>query len=172
MTTRKSQHGFSYKDVYQRMPPPTDQAERVVYVKQAGNGFAVAGLTSGIVGVVFGLGMAITFPVAIAAGLLAVVFGILGRHRAKKEPAAGRKTMATWAVVLGIIAVGLGGVGASMVNNAVNDLNRSLNQTTQTTPFDASQYENTDQCLTAAAKIPDMQRSINADRACWAQLGK
>lgn len=125
MTTNKG----TFKDVYKPMTP--EEQAQIVYVKQAGNGFAVAGLTCGIIGVVFGLGMAITFPIAIAAGLLAVLFGILGRHRAKKEPAAGRKTMATWAVVLGIIAVGLGGIGASMVNSAVNDLNRSLNQTQQ-----------------------------------------
>lgn len=150
----------------------TPQTPQVVYVKQAGNGFAVAGLTSGIIGVVFGLGMAITFPIAIAAGLLAVIFGTLGRHRAKKEPTAGRKTMATWAVVLGFVAVGLGGVGYSMVNKAVNDLNRSLNQTTQTAPFDASQYSSTDQCLTAASNITDPQQSVAAYSACWAQLSK
>lgn len=104
---------------------------QVVYVERRSNGFAVASLAAGIVGLLFGLGPAIAYVMALALGALAVVFGLIGHKKAKRDPAIGRKTMATWGVVLGIIAFGLGIAGAVTVEEAVQDVERDLKQLEQ-----------------------------------------
>ena len=63
------------------------------------SGFAVTALVCGIIGVV-------TFwiYVGLVLGIIAIVFGVLGRKRAQNEPGDGKNGMATAGLVLGIIA--------------------------------------------------------------------
>jgi lysylphosphatidylglycerol synthetase-like protein (DUF2156 family) len=107
---------------------PSEREEReVVYVQQATNGLAVAALVCGIVGVVLGL-IPILFFVAWALGIVAFVLGLIARRRAKREPAIGRKTMATWGVVLGIASFGLGCVGYAILVDAFEDTDEELEE--------------------------------------------
>jgi hypothetical protein len=103
---------------------PSPAADRVLYVEKPGNGLAVAALVTGIVGVVLGM-IPILFFVGWGLGITAFVLGLVGRGRAKKRPEVGRKTMATWGVVLGIAAFGLGCAGYSILTSAVDDLNQT-----------------------------------------------
>jgi Domain of unknown function (DUF4190) len=81
--------------------PAARAAQEVVYVKQVGNGVAVAAMICGIVGVVLGLIPILGIP-ALALGLVALVLGIVGRKRVKRDPNVGHKGMATAGVILGI----------------------------------------------------------------------
>ena len=99
-------------------PPPQGQT---VYIERAGNGIAVAAMVCGIVGAIFGV-IPITGVIALALGLVALVLGIMGRRRVKREPAVGRKGSATAGIVLGVIAITLGIIGIAIVNDAANDL--------------------------------------------------
>lgn len=101
---------------------------QVVYVEKAGNGMAVTALVCGIVGFMFGLGPAILYVFPLGLGAVAIVFGILGRRKATKDPAVGRKTMATWGVALGILAFILGIVGAATVEEAVDDFEEDIEE--------------------------------------------
>jgi hypothetical protein len=68
----------------------------------------------------------ILFAVGWAAGVTAFILGLVARSNAKK-PGGVRKTMATWGVVLGIAAFGMGCAGYAIVDSAVNDFNSSVN---------------------------------------------
>ena len=105
--------------------PVAQNQDQVVYVAGTGNGLAVTALVCGIVGAVVGLIPILAIP-ALALGLVAFVLGILGRRKAKKDPRAGRKGAATAGIILGVIAIALGIAGLVIVNDAVNDLDRSL----------------------------------------------
>ena len=107
---------------------PSGPPQQVVYVQQAGNGLAVAGLVTGIVGLVLGL-IPILFFLAWALGITGFIFGLVARGKAKRNPAVGRKTMATWAIVLGVGAFAMGCAGYAIVNDAFSDLDRDLNAT-------------------------------------------
>jgi Na+/proline symporter len=100
--------------------------ERIVYVEKAGNGLAVAGFICALVGAFAGL-IPLMFWLAIPLGVLGLVFGIIGRKRAKREPAVGRRGMATWGIALGIVAVGLGIWGATVIASVSNDLDKASN---------------------------------------------
>lgn len=117
-------------------PPPgyrgSAPEQRIVYVERSRNGMAVAALTCGIVGVAFVVAAALLYPVPFALGLVAVVLGIIARRRAVREPSVGRKTMATWGIALGAASVGVGILGASMVNQAVDSLDKVGNPETKT----------------------------------------
>ena len=65
------------------------------------NGLGTAALVLGIIGVVSGARM---FFVAFVLGILAVVFGLVGRGRAKRGEAS-NKTAATWGFALGVVAI-------------------------------------------------------------------
>jgi len=82
-------------------------------------GLAVAALVLGIIGVAFGV-IPLTFWIALPCGALALIFGLIGR----------RPTKGKWGVALGVIALVLGIIGATIVNKAVNDLNSSLSTDT------------------------------------------
>src|SRR5437764_13179001 len=101
-----------------------------VYVEHRGNGLAVASLVCGIVGFVLGL-IPILFFVAWTLGPTAFILGLVGRGRAKRNHSAGRKTMATWGVVLGIAALGIGIAGYAIVTNVLDTANNGLNRTAQ-----------------------------------------
>lgn len=106
-------------------------------VQPPGNGLAVAGLVCGIVGAVFGL-IPWTFWLAWILGVLAIVFGAIGRRRADREPAAGKRSMATAGLILGIVAIALGIVGLIVLHALINDVHSSLNDF-------RSCFENSDQ---------------------------
>src|SRR5436305_5330947 len=64
---------------YPPRTPPTPAAPSVIYVeKAASNGLAVAALVLGIIGVVVGL-IPLFFFIALPLGVLAFVFGLIGR---------------------------------------------------------------------------------------------
>jgi hypothetical protein len=102
-----------------------DPQPQVIYVKQVGNGLAIAGLITGIAGLTLGLSMNILFPGAIGAGLVAVVLGALGLRKASRVPEAGHKPMSWIAVTLGILSLSAGVYGAVQVNQAVTDLQQA-----------------------------------------------
>ena len=62
--------------------------------RTAANGMAIAGLVCGIVGL---------FVFAIVLGALAIIFGAIGRSKARAG--AGGATMATWAIGLGVVDI-------------------------------------------------------------------
>ena len=101
-----------------------DQPQQVVYVERQDNGMATASLVLGIIGLVLGL-VPLTGFIAIICGLLAVIFGSVGRKNAKKE-GVGRKTMATWGLVLGAAALALGIWGLVIVFTSVSTLEQEL----------------------------------------------
>ncbi|MDQ3741029.1 MAG: DUF4190 domain-containing protein [Actinomycetota bacterium] len=105
--------------------PIAPPSQNVVYV-QSGNGVAVGALVCGIIGTVLGL-IPILFIVAWALGITAFVLGLAGRRKAKRNPHAGRKTMATWGVVLGVASFALGCAGVAIVNDAFSDVESGLN---------------------------------------------
>jgi peptidoglycan/LPS O-acetylase OafA/YrhL len=84
------------------IPPPPDQPAQVVYhVTQPtiSNGLATAAMVCGIVGVV----LFFTIWIGVILGILAIVFGAVGRSRADQgAPNKGQATAGLW---LGIVAV-------------------------------------------------------------------
>lgn len=100
---------------------------QVIVVKQAGNGFAVTALVLGVIGAIVGL-VPIFFIGAWLLGSLALIFGFIGRSRAKREPNAGRGGMAVAGIILGAIAIVLGIVGVNTVDKAVDQLDRDLRE--------------------------------------------
>lgn len=100
---------------------------QIVVVKQAGNGFAVTALVLGVIGAIVGL-IPLFFIGAWLLGVLALIFGFVGRSRAKRDPNAGRGGMALAGIILGVIAIILGAIGANTVDSAVDDLNRDLRE--------------------------------------------
>lgn len=111
-------------------PPPPQPQGGTVYVERTSNGFAVVALVCGIIGAVLGL-IPILFILAWALGIVALVFGILARRRTKRDPAVGRRGMATAGVVLGIVAFGLGVAGYAIVNDAFEDVDDELDRIEQ-----------------------------------------
>jgi hypothetical protein len=83
-------------------PPPTTQATALPAPATTGNGFAVASLVLGIVGVV----LTITFVFGLICDVLAVVFGALGRTKAR-EGSANNASLATAGMILGLVGLGL-----------------------------------------------------------------
>lgn len=100
-------------------PPPV--------VQSPGNSLAVAGFVCGIVGVAFGL-IPWTFWLAWILGILGIVFGAIGRRRAAKDPAAGKRSMATAGLVLGVVAIGLGIVGIIVLQTLINDISTTFDE--------------------------------------------
>jgi hypothetical protein len=101
--------------------PPAAQPTYVVVASPPGKGFAVTALVCGIVGAVFGL-VPLTFVIAFAGGIVALVFGLLGAHRNKAVGAPAGMARAGW--ILGVVAIALGILGASIMNQVSNDLDR------------------------------------------------
>jgi len=108
-------------------PPPPGQQQQPIYVERVGNGFAVVALVCGIIGAVLGL-IPILFFLAWALGLVALVFGILGWRRTRRDPAVGRKGMSIAGTILGIIALALGGLGLAIVNDAFEETDEALEE--------------------------------------------
>jgi heme/copper-type cytochrome/quinol oxidase subunit 2 len=95
---------------------------------------AVAALVLGIIGLLFSW----TVFLGIVA-VLAVIFGVLGRNRAKREPAVGGGGMALAGLICGIIGVIIavailiiGIVATDEISNDLEELNEQIEQ--QQTP--------------------------------------
>ena len=95
-----------------------------------GNGFAVAALVCGIVGAVFGV-IPFTFWLAWILGVLAIVFGAVGRRRADRQPTADRRSMATAGLVLGIVSITLGIIGLIVLTTLLNDVGNTFDELDQ-----------------------------------------
>jgi len=103
-------------------PPPVAGYQQQFYpTPQVGAGLQVTAIVAGIFGVIFGL-IPITFFLAWAFGLVALVVGIMAYRRAKavglKQGRAG--------IVMGAIALALGVVGVVIVSDAFEDLDEDL----------------------------------------------
>ena len=106
-------------------PPPPPQTNAVGSGPRPTNGLAVASLTLGIIGAVFGL-IPLTFFIEWICGLLAVVFGGVGIRRAR-EVATGRG-LAIAGTILGVVALLLGVLGVVVINDATNELDRQFQE--------------------------------------------
>ena len=108
--------------------PGQKPAERVVYVERERNTMAAVALTLALIGLVLGL-IPILFWIAWAGGIAGFVLGLVARRRAGRNPALGRRTMATWAAVLGIAAFGIGCAGYAILTDAFDDAVDELDST-------------------------------------------
>ncbi len=81
-------------------PPPTPP---LAAAAAAGNGFSIASLVLGIVGLV----LTITFVVGLICDVLAVVFGALGRTKAREAGSPHTASLATAGMILGLVGLGL-----------------------------------------------------------------
>lgn len=100
--------------------------------RPARNGLGIAALILGVIGAVSGL-IPFLFWLAGILGLIALILGLAGRGRAKRGEAT-NKGMATFGAALGLISLILTVVGAVItfkaVDDAVNDLNKAVSDTT------------------------------------------
>lgn len=99
-----------------------------------GAGLPVAGLILGIAGVACALSVML-FQVAALCGLLALVFGIVARRKARaaRRPAPG---MTTAAVVLGIVSMGLAAAAAALFYAVVQPLLDELERRAPLSAYD------------------------------------
>ncbi|MEU2248113.1 DUF4190 domain-containing protein [Streptomyces sp. NPDC019224] len=101
-------------------------------LRPARNGLGIAALILGLIGAVSGL-IPLLFWLAGILGTIALVLGLVGRGRAKRGEAT-NKNMATFGAVLALIALIMSVVGAvitfNAVDDAVDDLNKAVSETT------------------------------------------
>jgi hypothetical protein len=90
------------------------------------NGFGTTALVLGIVGAALGL-VPLLGLIAIVLGLLALVFGLLGWSNTHRQLAT-NKGMAVSGTILGAVALALGIWGMVIVSQAVDDLDRDLDE--------------------------------------------
>lgn len=110
---------------YHQQPPPTGWAYWPLPEREPAKGLQLAAVICGIVGSVIGL-VPIMGLFAVALGLVAIVLGFIawgqrGRARVKR-------TMAAWGIGLGTLALALGIIGAVIVSQALDELDRDLNE--------------------------------------------
>ena len=105
--------------------PVSAPPAQIVYVKTVGNGLAVAGFVTALVGVACGM-IPLFFMGAFFWGILGLTFSILGRRKATHSEHAGHGKLAMAGIILSALSFVLGGVGATVMNSAVNDLDKSL----------------------------------------------
>lgn len=101
-------------------PDPTNP--NVVYVVKEsppGHGLIVTAFVSSIIGFFLGL-VPILFALAWAGGAVGIVCGLVGRVKSRRV--GGPTRMATWAIVIGVLAFALGIVGIVIVQNALDDM--------------------------------------------------
>jgi hypothetical protein len=101
-----------------------------------GNGMAVAALVLGIVGVLSGL-IPLLFFFAIVLGVLAFVFGLVGRSAAKREPGRSGRGPAIAGAILGVVACALGVVGIVIVAGVFSSVDRALREAAGPAPADS-----------------------------------
>ena len=83
-------------------PGPPEQTGAVPYAAK-GNGMAVAGFVTGLLGLVLSI-IPILFYAGIVLDVAGIVLGAIGRSRAK-EPGVPHRGLATAGIVLGIVGV-------------------------------------------------------------------
>jgi len=83
------------------------------------NGLGIAALVLGIVGAVTGATIVLCV-IAFPTGVLAIIFGAIGRQRAKRGEAS-NKTMSTWGLWLGVVAILLSIVGVFVFIHIIRD---------------------------------------------------
>jgi hypothetical protein len=81
----------------------TPETQTPYPVAESKNGLALAGMILGIVGLV----LSITVVLGIILGSLALIFGIIGRNRAKALPQHTNSGKALAGIILGVIAIGV-----------------------------------------------------------------
>ena len=91
----------------------------------AANGLAIAALPLGIVGAMSGL-VPLFFWFAFVAGLLGVLFGVLGRKRTKAG--APHRGLATWGLVTGIVALIMSAIGFGITMSAVRGVGNAFDK--------------------------------------------
>lgn len=99
--------------------PPYGQPVPGGYPVGLRNGLGTAALVLGIVGTVLGA-LLFLFFVVFVLGLLAVIFGLIGRGRAKRGEAS-NSTAATWGFALGVVSLVLSAVGLLFVIHVIQD---------------------------------------------------
>ncbi|MFI1620172.1 DUF4190 domain-containing protein [Streptomyces lydicus] len=110
---------------------PTPQGPAGAPAPQAArNGLGIAALVLGILGALSGIPM-ILFWLAGPLGILALIFGLVGRSRAKKGQAT-NKGVALTGALLGVVAIILAVVGVivtlTAVSKAVDEVNKQVEQ--------------------------------------------
>ncbi|MGW6504422.1 DUF4190 domain-containing protein [Nonomuraea angiospora] len=123
-----SGHPQAYGPAYGTPPPafgmiPPGQAN---HPQRMRNGLGVAALVIGIIGTLFGL-IPVLFFVAGTLGLLAVIFGFIGRARAGRR-AASNGGMALSGAILGLISMALATWGLIVTVSAVGDAATQMDQ--------------------------------------------
>lgn len=108
-------------------PTPSSADQSTGPSEPARNGSAVTALVVGIIGVFAGL-IPLLFVIAWILGVLGIVFGVEGRARAKREEWRGGRKMATWGLVLGIVALLLGILGIAIVGGVFGDFEEEPQQ--------------------------------------------
>jgi len=103
------------------------------------NGLGTTALVLGIVGVVAGA-VVVFFYVAFIVGILAIVFGAIGRGRAKRGEATNRKA-ATWGLSLGIVALVLSVVGGVLIVHVAQDQRDCRARATTQPQYDACAHK-------------------------------
>jgi predicted PurR-regulated permease PerM len=84
---------------------------------------AIAALVLGITALLF---FFIFFPLGFLLAVLAIIFGFIGRARAKRNPALGRKGMALAGIILGIITIVLVIVVGIIIGVLISEADDSL----------------------------------------------
>ncbi|MER7155612.1 DUF4190 domain-containing protein [Streptomyces lydicus] len=110
---------------------PTPQGQAGAPAPQAArNGLGIAALILGVLGALSGIPM-ILFWLAGPLGILALIFGLVGRSRAKKGQAT-NKGVALTGALLGVVAIILSVVGVivtlTAVSKAVDEVNKQVEQ--------------------------------------------
>ena len=93
----------------------TEEAKpQIIVIERRGNGMATAGFVCSLVGAILGL-IPLLFFFAWVLGPLGLVFGGIGWKNARAGR--GGKGLAISAVILGLIAIGLGIIGYTILSN-------------------------------------------------------
>jgi hypothetical protein len=100
----------------------------VAAVPEQRKGMAIAAMVVGIVATVLGL-VPLFGLFALAGGIVALVLGLVAASKAKKAKQPRGMARAGW--ILGAVAIALGVIGMAVVNSAINDLERDLDQIEQ-----------------------------------------
>jgi Domain of unknown function (DUF4352)/Protein of unknown function (DUF2510)/Domain of unknown function (DUF4190) len=96
------------------------------------NGFGVAALILGIIGVLTGI-IPFFFWLAVILGIIGLILGFVGRGRAKRGEAT-NGTMALWGIITSAVAVVLSIVGLVILVGAFEELDEDLSGTETTVP--------------------------------------
>ena len=114
------QYPYPYQQFPSQFAPPQPPATA------PGRGLAITSLVLGIVGAAMGI-VPLLFWMALVVGLLGLIFGCVGR----------RHGMGKAGIVLSLVSLTLGVVGAVILANAVHDVTKDLNSLGDTPTYSA-----------------------------------